>query len=281
MRPFNKVTIIGVGLIGGSIGLAIKKKKLAKEIIGVCRHKESLRRARQLGAIDKGRLDYKGALKGADLAILAAPIGQIIKIGKKIAPYLKEGCLVTDVGSTKLEVVREIERAYGRRRVFFVGAHPLAGSEKRGSNFARADLFQGAVCILTKTAKTSLPALKKISKFWKDLGSRITVLPARRHDEIVALISHLPHLAAGQLVKAARGSLAFAASGFFDTTRIASSDAEVWTDIFLTNKRFVIQAIDKYVKNLETIKKLIRKEDRKRLSAEFKKIKALRDGLQG
>ena len=277
---FNRIAIIGVGLIGGSIGLAIKKKSLAREVVGVCRHTDSLRRARLIKAIDRGSLNYKDAVKNADLVILAAPIGQIIKIGKKITPYLKEGCLVTDVGSTKFELVRGIERAYARRKIFFVGAHPLAGSEKRGSKFARADLFQGALCILTKTAKTNSSALKAISKFWKGLGSRITVLPARRHDEIVALISHLPHLAAGQLVKAARGSLAFAASGFFDTTRIASSDAEVWTDTFLTNKGFVLEGLGSYIKNLKTIRDLIRKEDKRKLSAEFRKIKTLRDGLQ-
>ena len=203
---FNRIAILGVGLIGGSIGLAAKKKKLAKEVIGVCRHRKSLRRAKQIKAIDRGSVDYKNAVKNADLVILAAPIGQIIRIGRKIAPYLKEGCLVTDVGSTKLKIVHALEKAYARRKIFFVGAHPLAGSEKRSSRFARPDLFCGALCILTRTAKTNSAALKKITIFWKMLGCRTKVLSAHRHDEITALVSHLPHLAAGQLVKAARGS---------------------------------------------------------------------------
>lgn len=276
---FNKIAIIGVGLIGGSIGLAVKGKRLAKEVVGVCRHKESLRRAKERRVIDKGTLDYRNAVKDAELVILATPISQIIKIVKEIIPSLRKGCLITDTGSTKSEIVRRIEEVLPKG-IYFVGAHPLAGSEKRGSNFARADLLQGAMCILTKTLKTDSSALKKIANFWKKLGSRIVVLSPRRHDQIIALMSHLPHLAAGQLVKVASANLAFAASGFLDTTRIASSNAEIWADIFLTNKKFVIQAIDTYVKNLELIKSLIREEDRRKLSAEFRKIKALRDGLQ-
>ncbi len=278
MKQFNKIAIIGVGLIGGSIGLAARQKKIAKEIVGVCRHKESLRRAIQIGAIDKGALDYKDAVKGADLVVLAMPVTQIIKIGRKLVPYLKKGCLVTDAGSTKEEIVREIEKALPGE-TYFVGAHPLAGSEKRGVAFALADLFVGSLCILTRTVKTKQKALAKTAAFWQRLGCRTEVVSPRRHDQIVALVSHLPHLAATQLVKVAKDNLDFAASGFFDTTRIASSDAEVWTDILLTNKKFVIQAIDKYIKNLKLVKDLISRENETRLSAEFKKIKALRDAL--
>ena len=276
---FHKITIIGVGLIGGSIGLAAKRKKLAHQIIGVCRHKASLRKALRIGAIDKGSLDYKTAVKDADLIILAAPVSQIIKIGQEIIPYLKPGSLITDVGSTKAEVVREIEKKLPER-IYFVGAHPLAGSEKRGADQARADLFQGAICILTKGSKTKIAALNKMAGFWQSLGCRIKVLTPQRHDRIVALISHLPHLAAAQLVKTARGNLDFAASGFFDTTRIASSDGEIWSDIFVSNKRFITQAVDGYIQNLKLVRGLIRKGDRKTLAAEFRKIKALRDARQ-
>ena len=276
---FRKIAIIGVGLIGGSIGLAARQKKIAGEIIGVCRHKESLRKARQKKAIDRGTLDYKSAVRDADLVILAMPVGQIIKIAKSIIPYLKRGCLLTDVGSTKLEIVRSIEKALPEE-FCFVGAHPLAGSEKRGVTEARADLFEGAICILTRTKKTKSVALKRIASFWKQIGCRIRVLTVQRHDEVVALTSHLPHLVAAQLVKIAKGNFDFASSGFFDTTRIASSSAEIWSDIFLSNKKFITQAIDKYIGRLRLMRNLLRKQDRKRLSAEFKKAKALRDGLQ-
>lgn len=280
MKPLNKIAIIGVGLIGGSVGLAVKRKKLAREIAGVCRHKQSLQRAERKGAIDRGALDYKDAVSGADLVILATPVNQIIKLAKKIIPYLKRGCLVTDAGSTKLEIVRSIEKAYARKHFHFVGAHPLAGSEKKGVIEARADLFEGAICILTRTGKTDSSALKKAAAFWSGIGCRTKVLTAQRHDKVVALISHLPHLAAAQLVKAAKGNLDFASSGFCDTTRIASSGAEIWADIFLTNKKFITQAIDRYIKNLKIVKDLISRGDKARLSAEFKKIKTLRDALQ-
>jgi len=280
MKQFNKIAIIGVGLIGGSIGLAVKRKNLAREIVGVCRHKQSLQKAARAGAIDEGSLDCKDAVSGADLVILATPVNQIIRLAKKIIPYLKRGCLVTDVGSTKLEIVRSIEKAYAREQFHFVGAHPLAGSEEKGVIKARADLFEGAICILTRTGRTDSSALKKVAAFWSKIGCRTKVLTARRHDKVVALISHLPHLAAAQLVKVAKGNLDFASSGFSDTTRIASSSAEIWVDIFLTNKKFITQAIDRYIKNLRLVKDLISRGDKARLSAEFKKIKTLRDALQ-
>lgn len=281
MKQFNKIAIIGVGLVGGSIGLAVKRKRLAKEIVGVCRHKQSLQRATRMGAIDKGISDYKNAVRDAELVILATPISQIIKIGKKVIPYLKRDCLITDVGSTKYEIVQSIEKAYPQGKFNFVGAHPLAGSHKKGANFARADLFKGAVCILTRTKKTKSAALKKIASFWCKIGCRIKLLTPQKHDEIVALVSHLPHLAAAQLVKVAKAknSLDFVSSGFFDTTRIAASDPEIWTDIFLSNKKFVLQAIDNYIGQLKLTRNLIRKGDRKSLFCQFKKTKTLRDAL--
>jgi prephenate dehydrogenase len=280
MRPFNKIAIIGTGLIGGSLGLVVKKKGLAGEIVGVCRHQESIRKAIQKKAIDKGTLDYKEAVEDADLVILAVPVKEIIRIAGIILPYLKPGCLVSDVGSTKSEIIRRIEGRYARKGFSFVGAHPLAGSEKRGVAEARADLFTGTLCILTRSKKTNPAALKEMAAFWKKAGCRIQVLSPGRHDRVTALISHLPHLAAMELVKAAAGSLDFAASGFFDTTRIASSDAEIWTDIFLSNKKPVIRAINEYIKQLARARDLIRREDRKKLNAEFRRIKTLRDACK-
>ncbi|MBN2097188.1 MAG: prephenate dehydrogenase/arogenate dehydrogenase family protein, partial [Candidatus Omnitrophica bacterium] len=259
---FKKVTIIGAGLIGGSIGLAARRKGLVKEVVGVCRHRKSLQKAKQKKAITEGSLVAKAAVKDADLVILAVPVSRIVQIVRQVAPYLKKGSLITDVGSTKDDVVRRIERLLPKG-VYFIGAHPLAGSEKRGADSARADLFKNAICILTKTKKTNSVALNRIAKFWQHLGCRIKILNPQEHDRVVALVSHLPHLAATQLVKVAKGSLHFAARGFFDTTRIASSDAEIWSDICLSNKRFIVQAIDGYIKRMRFIRNLILKADKK------------------
>jgi prephenate dehydrogenase len=196
-----------------------------------------------------------------------------------ISPYLQKGCLLTDVGSSKEEIVRSIERILPTH-IYFVGAHPLAGSEESGVSQAREDLFRGATCILTRTKKTNLAALKKISAFWKKIGCQIKILTPQKHDKIVALTSHLPHLAATQLVKTAKGNLDFAASGFLDTTRIASSHAELWIDIFLTNKKYIIRAVNNYIKQLRLMRDLIAKEDTRRINAEFKKAKALRDAFK-
>lgn len=275
---FNKITIIGVGLIGGSIGLAVKEKKLAGRVIGVCRHQQSLEKAKEKGLIDEGTLDCPAAVKDADLVILAAPVLQIIDTAKEIMPVLKKGCLITDAGSTKAEIVRQIEGILPQG-VYFVGAHPVAGSEKRGADFARGGLFDHSLCILTRTAKTNRAALEQISRFWQRLGCRTIALSPREHDRHLAWISHLPHLVAAQLVKTAKDSLPFAAGGFADTTRIAASDPQVWMDIFFTNKRFIIQAVDKYIKNLKLVRQMIQEDERAKLSAELKKIKKLRDSL--
>ncbi|MFH1245264.1 MAG: (d)CMP kinase [Candidatus Omnitrophota bacterium] len=275
---FNKITIIGVGLIGGSIGLSVKEKKLAGRIIGVCRHQQSLEQAVEKGLIDQGTLDCRAAIKDADLVILSAPVLQIIDIAKKIAPHLKEGCLLTDAGSTKAAITREIESVLPPG-VYFVGAHPLAGSEKRGAAFARRGLFDNSLCILTRTPKTNRLALERIKKFWQELGCRTRVLSVQEHDRHLALSSHLPHLVAAQLVKTAKNSLAFAAGGFADTTRIAASDPQMWADIFFTNRKFIVQSVDKYIKNLKLVRKSIQLGERKKLSAELKKIKRLRDSL--
>ncbi len=257
MKSFNKVAIVGIGLIGGSLGLAIKKNKLASEVIGVSRHKKNLTRALKAGAIDKGFQDVS-AVKDADLVILSAPVGAILELAPKIAKVIKPDCIISDVGSTKQEIVSAFDNICGN----FVGAHPLAGSEKRGVEHSNAELFKGALCILTPTKRTNEVALKKIRQLWSTLGSRVTVLPAGIHDKILSFVSHLPHIAAFSLVNAVPVEyLRFAASGFKDTTRIASSDSEVWFDIFLSNRKEVLNAIGQLEKNLSAFKSAINKND--------------------
>ncbi|MFC1632276.1 prephenate dehydrogenase [Candidatus Omnitrophota bacterium] len=276
---FNKIAIIGVGLIGGSMGLAAKRKKLAKEIVGVCRHRASLHQAKKIKAIDRGTLDYKDAVQNAELVVLAAPVQEIIRLSRKIGPYLAPDCIVTDVGSTKQKIVDQLDQALPMH-CNFVGGHPLAGSEKRSVSFARADLFKDAVCFLTRTKKTNLAALSKLSKFWRGLGSRVKIISPQRHDQIVATVSHLPHLIAVELVNLVDKNIEFVASGFRDTTRIAASEAEIWTDIFLTNDRHILGVLDTYIKRLKLFRGLIAEQDKSKLNYEFKKAKSLRDALQ-
>ena len=277
MKKFRKVTIIGVGLIGGSMGLAIKREDLAYKIVGVTKHKRSLKIARGLGAIDEGSLNPGTSVKGSDLVILATPIYSIIEIAKSIVKYLDRGCIIIDVGSTKRLVVKEIEKILPKD-VYFVGGHPLAGSEQKGVDSASAELFKDSVWIVTRTKRTNFQALIRIKSFLKTLDANVLVMSPSRHDRIVSEISHLPHILASCLVNSTRRKyLPLAASGFKDTTRIASSDPLIWKDISLTNKEEIVAAIERFILNLSNLKRLIKKGDGKKILQSFRRAKKKRD----
>ncbi|MFH1848288.1 MAG: prephenate dehydrogenase [Candidatus Omnitrophota bacterium] len=279
MKKLNKVAIVGVGLIGGSIGLALKKNKLAKEVIGIGRRPVSLSMAKRVKAVDKCSMDI-GAAKDADLIILATPAGKIIPKAKEVFKIAKKGAVVTDAGSVKLEIVKKIGKA-APKGIAFVGAHPMAGSEKRGPSFARGDLFLNSTCILTKTPGTDPKALKMVKDFWKALGvSNIVVTTPARHDEIVAQISHMPHAAAVSVcLSASPEALKFASTGFRDVTRIAASDENLWMDIFMMNRKNIIAQLNGYEKNIARIKSLIAKKDARKLLGILKKARAIRENL--
>lgn len=277
---FKKVAIIGVGLIGGSLGLAIKKKKLARSVIGIGRRRSSIQAALRCGAIDIGTKDLRSGVRDADLVIVATPVCTITKIVKKIVRDFKSGAILTDVGSTKSQIIEEIE-IYLRDRISFVGSHPLAGSEKRGVNFANADLFRGSTVIMTKTRKTKSSSIKALSQFWRSLGvARVVVKTPEEHDRIVAEISHLPHLMATALINSVSDkSLKFAAGGFKDATRIAASDPDIWRDICVTNRRQILKSLDRFERSLLRIKALIKNASREKLYREFAKSKRIREKL--
>lgn len=277
---FKKVAIIGVGLIGGSLGLAIKKKKLARSVVGIGRRRPSIQAALRCGAIDVGTKDLRSGVRDADLVIVATPVCSITKIVKKIVRDLKSGAILTDVGSTKSQIIEEIE-IYLRDRISFVGSHPLAGSEKRGVNFANADLFRGSTVIMTKTRKTKSSSIKSLSQFWRSLGvARVVVKTPEEHDRIVAEISHLPHLIAAALINSISDkSLKFAAGGFKDATRIAASDPDIWRDICVTNRRQILKSLDRFERSLLRIKALIKNASREKLYREFAKSKRIREKL--
>lgn len=267
MKKINKLCIVGLGLIGGSIGLAARKRKLAREVCGLVRRPESVREARRRGVVDFATLDPVKALAGADMVVIAVTLGATEQIARQIQTHLPEGCIVTDVGSCKQRVIERTQKALGSG-VRFVGVHPIAGSEQSGMSAAVADLFDGAPCILTPVRGTDPAALKQVTAFWKALGSRVNVMSPGEHDRIAAAISHLPHFLAVSLVNASVGMLGdektvldYAGSGFRDTTRVAASGAEMWADIAADNAGEMLRAVTALEKQLSALKKALRGKD--------------------
>jgi prephenate dehydrogenase len=255
--PLNRLSIIGVGLLGGSIGLAVRSVLNNCEIIGYGHRQSTLDRALEIGVIDRGTLDLSQAIHESDLVILCTPIGQFNDILRKIAPSLKQGAIVTDVGSTKATVVESAGKTLPPG-VEFVGSHPMAGSEKRGIEFARADLFQNALCILTPTAKTASAALESVDSFWKTLGMRTCQMSPADHDQALAEVSHLPHaLAAALVAMQSPQAMQLAGKGFLDTTRIAGGDGGLWRDIFVDNAQNMRAAIGKIRSMLDQFEQLL------------------------
>lgn len=276
---FKRVTIIGLGLIGGSLGLAIKKQCLAKEVIGVSRRKSTINRALSLGIVDAATLDVKKGVKGSDLVILTTPVLKIIDIAKIISDTLSKGTILIDVGSTKKDIVKNIERILPGS-VSFVGSHPLAGSEKSGIIYAGYDLFKGAYCVLTKTNQTNPGALVKVKKFWKKLGMDIRIMSPERHDRVISRLSHLPHaVAVGLSNTCGKGDLCLAAGGFKDATRIASGKPELWKDIFITNRKNIVSDIKILKKELSKIERALRRNSSSELLRLLKKAKNIRDSV--
>ena len=277
---FKKITIIGVGLIGGSIGLAAKKRKLAKEIVGVCRRESSRKKALKYKACDKATLSLKDGVRGADLVIIATPVGKIIGIAKEVMHSAGNKMILTDVGSTKEMIVKEIG-GVAPERVRFVGSHPMAGSEKNSVEFADSRLFDNSICIVTKNGKTDKRAFSTVKKFWTKLGATCKELSPQKHDRYISSVSHLPHIAAVALaVTAKAGSLKFAAGGFKDTTRIASSVPGLWRDIFVSNKKALLSSLREYKKALLGIERSIKNSDQGLLSKYLEKAKKIRDRIK-
>lgn len=275
MRLFNKVAIIGIGLIGGSLALCLKEKQLASQVIGVSRRKKTLLLAKKSRAIDKGSQDIN-IIKEADLVVLATSISTMLNLAPIISKIIRPDCIVCDVGSTKQEIVSKLEKVFP----CYVGAHPLAGSEKQGIINARPDMFKDSLCILTPTRNTKPNALDKMKSLWSRLGAKVIFLAPDTHDKILSFVSHLPHTLAFSLIDIIpRRYLKFGSTGLKDTTRIAASDSQLWVDIFLSNQKNVLKAIECFQRNLERIKSAINKKDRKLLERILKKAKEKREIL--
>ena len=278
---FRRVAILGTGLIGGSIGLAMRKEKLADQVFGLSQKDESIKTAIQMGAIEDGATDMKKVVYGADLVILAGPVKVIAEQLKEVGGYLRRGTIVTDVGSTKVGIV-ETAQKFLPAHVLFVGSHPMAGSEKSGVANAQADLFKGAACIMTPNEKTNRLAKDKVKHLWETLGMTVRMMDPLQHDEILAYVSHLPHITAFSLIRSVPDDfLQHASTGLRDTTRLAGSSSKMWSDIATSNSRNLLKGIDEMVGQLSELRKAIIDKDEAALATYFNQAKAKREMLDG
>ena len=279
---FRKMVIAGVGLLGASIALAARRAEVVEEIIGYGRAEESLRLALKRGMIDRYFMAQEEFPKDTDLLIVATPVEAIVPTVKSFRPRLDSQCIVSDVGSVKGRIVRQTEKLLGQK-VAFVGAHPIAGSEQWGPEFADVDLFVDHRCILTPTKKTDPKALESVACFWRRLGAKVEAMDPAVHDRVLAVVSHLPHVAAFALVNTlSRVEIdsvdlkAYCAGGFKDITRVASSRPELWRDICMANRQAVASSLSQYIRHLDQLRNWIVKGEAKRLEGEFARANEVR-----
>jgi len=277
----DTLAIVGTGLIGGSLALALKRAGAVGEVMGVGRNPARLTVARELGLIDRAA-DWAQAGQ-ADCILLAMPVGETEAVLNHLAPHLKAGAIVTDAGSTKVNVVAAARAALGTRFADFVPGHPIAGSERSGPAAARADLYQGKKVVLTPQADTRPAALATVRSLWEAAGAQVETLDAALHDRVFAAVSHLPHLAAFALVDdlASRSDgdtyFRFAASGFRDFTRIAGSSPEMWRDIALSNREALLAELDAYLEALRTLRQAVSAADAAGLLEIFSRARSARE----
>jgi prephenate dehydrogenase len=282
---FQKMVVAGVGLIGGSLALDMRRRGLVKEIIGYGRTEANLKIARRKGIIDGYFVSEEEIPSDTDFLMLGTPVQTIVPLTKAFLPRLKRGCIVSDVGSVKGEIVRGMERILPAG-IHFVGSHPIAGSEQWGAEAARENLFMGRLCVLTPTRKTNRAALKKMELLWRRVGSYVEIINANRHDHILGVVSHLPHMAAFALVNALNQTKLdgvdlkrYCAGGFKDITRIASSRPELWRDICLLNRRAVSRSLGTYIRSLERMKRWVDGGNVRALDREFANANEVREQL--
>jgi prephenate dehydrogenase len=265
MKDLRQITVIGLGLLGGSITLTVLRSLVGVKTVGYTHRPTTRRKARRLAVAGKIVDDIRQSVSDADLVILATPISTFEKIFSQIRGALPKGCIVTDVGSTKVLPHHWAARKLPKT-VHYVGSHPIAGSEQRGVEFARDDLFDGVICILTTTEKTNRRAAQTLKRFWSELGCSVKLMTPAEHDRIFANISHLPHIVATALINFSKSEeLNFAGKGFIDTSRIASGPANIWADVLLTNTANTTRGIDKIIAELLKLKKAIKRGNKKQI----------------
>ena len=270
-------------MLGGSLGLALKRHALADRVVGYVRRAESVDECLKAGAVDEATLDAVAAVSDADLVIFCTPLGQMPTLAGEIAPRLKKGAVATDVGSVKGSIVRDLQAILKPAGVEFVGSHPMAGSEKIGVSSARSDLFQNAVCVVTPTEGNSSEALHAIETLWRGVGASILRLSPEEHDQVVSRSSHLPHVLAAALARYVldrrqeENQPKLCATGFRDTTRVASGSPEMWRDIVLANRQELRVALQEFVGELREFAALLEQEETAGIEQFFSESKTLRD----
>jgi len=283
---FERVALIGAGLIGGSIARAAKAQNLADKIVVTARSPASRARVAELGFADEVVESNADAVKNADLVILCVPVGACGDVAREIAPHLKEGAIVSDVGSVKGTVLRDLI-AHLPANVHTIPAHPVAGTENSGPDSGFAELFINRWCILTPPADADAAAVEKLAAFWRALGANVETMGAEHHDLVLAITSHLPHLIAYTIVSTAdelegvtqSEVLKFSAGGFRDFTRIAASDPTMWRDVFLTNKDAVLEMLGEFQEDLSKLTRAIRRGDGETLFDHFSRTRDIRRGI--
>ncbi len=285
---FQQVTIIGVGLLGGSLGLILKDQGLAKTVVGVGRRRPNLELAVKLRAIDRFVSEPSDAVRDSDLIILATPVDTYLSHVQQWGKHVPPGAIVSDVGSVKGKLVFDVE-ANLPSSANFVGAHPIAGKEKSGVAHATPTLFQGARCIVTPTPNTNNEALAKVSDLWEKAGSKVLSMDPMDHDWVLGAVSHLPHIAAFSLMHTledlqnstpgAFNLLDFSGGGLRDTTRIAASSPEMWRDICLANRENLLKMVDQYINQLQLFRELMSVQDELELAKKIEQAKMLREQL--
>ena len=279
----GKITLIGIGLLGGSLGLAIKQRQLAQKVDGYVRRTVSIAECSQFGVVDHATRDIHRAVQGADMIFFCTPIAQMKPLCLEMLPSLKQGAVVTDVGSVKGAVVQELEAVVAEAGGHFIGSHPMAGAEKTGVSAARADLFNNAICVVTPTPKSDSMALKTTVEFWKSLNSRVMQMTPDLHDDMVCRSSHLPHVIAAELANYVLSPIhqkeqsMLCATGFRDTTRIASGSPEMWRDIVLANRKNLHRVLGVFIEDLQEFLLAVEKGDIEAINDFFNTAKQRRD----
>jgi prephenate dehydrogenase len=279
VKRFETVAIVGVGLIGGSVGLALRQRGLAKRVVGIGRRQTTLRTARRVGAVTNTTIDLEKGVVDADLVVVCSPVGRIVDHVRSAVQHCPPETLLTDCGSTKQSIVEALDGPLPRG-CRFLGGHPLAGSEKSGPSYASADLFEGRVTILTPTPTTQATDFDFVERCWSDLGAVVVQMPADEHDRALALTSHLPHAVAVALAGTLRESyFRLSGAGFQSASRLAAGSPELWKQIFALNRDHVLSALSLFEGQLAALRTAIEKGDEAALENLLKKAKKTRDAL--